>query len=1338
MRAFATPHCHSAASLDTASTAEEFAKWEAEHESGALTVTDHGTLGGARKIYDLANGKKYKGKLTPILGLEAYFRDDDCPVLPEYGVSKTTMYRKPGESYYLTAEAWSELKDENNKNLYEPFLTNYEYQKYFHLTMHFRDQAAYETCARLLSFADARAEQHGSERKPLFGWKELEELGAQNVDFMSSCMIGMVQRHLAFGGRYDLAEAYYKRLRAMARPGQFYVEMFPHVCDRDWSAKVTVELEDGSKMDFRPWTKLRTDRKYGKGEGVKAEQLADRFRDSNDHGRLCAVMKMRKWEEIEKPLTIKSVRRVEEYIINDCSAYAPNGDLQQPANKFVMEMAQKYGDKILISDDSHFVKPEEKIVQDVKLLQGGSWRFATSYHRFSNEEAWKYFNGVMGIDEKTFTGWVENSWEWVEQFKNFKFKSRASLPTKFYPSDTLRHTMHLIQKQGRQSILTDPAHRERLRAEIELLHRNGTIDLLPYFFIDEEAVSQYVDKGRLTGPGRGSAAGLELCYLLGITHTDPLRWDLSMDRFITKDRIAGGKMPDIDQDLPDRDILVDPKDPNKGWLRERFGDCVAQISTDTTIRVKSAVLDVHRIRSPDRRVPEEVSKLAHRFAQVPQGISDHNHVFGYDNNGEQVPGAVEWDEALAEYVKRYPVEWDIVQKCLGITRGKSVHACAFLISNEPIHNWIPLTSVNGVTVTQPTAAGVEASGGLKMDFLIVSSLNDIEAAIKLVQQRHGDTKLPWSDPKQRVTINNIRVPMVQVIPHKDQFLDVWDLPEDQGVFRDICESKTESVFQFGSEGAQKWLRYFNQVRFTDPKGEIHKGIDSIESLSVFNALNRKGPLGANLVLDDGKSSVNMLVEFSRRAMGKKPAGSAPPILMELLPETHGVIVYQEQLTKIYRVLGQTSGPDADEFRIHISKKQTEKVIADKLVFMPGATARLGVETAEQIWGMMETFAQYGFNKSHAICYSILGYACAWLKHHYPLEWWTAVLRTAGKDEIITRFWGQCGHLIDLPDISLSTDRFDIVNERIRAPLNMMKGVGPAAHEEITKLQPLKDIEDFCRKIEDRRVREGTSKEVVLKTKTKIVVSKARTALHQGLVCTLIASGSMDSLFPPEMTLLEKLERYVVLNCTISDNVYKTKGREGEPKETVPEKYLSLNAIQQYQMRKQILPAFCADLLKLIVPEVHRGYHTRPGSWRYKYKGRKGDAELVVPNVGEIQRIGAISPWLNRHTLRLATPAYVISYEKRTWQGNQQYAKVMLDVNGYRLDLAVWCERNGDGKPPEHLRGDLTGAVVTAVLAKYNDKRPFVIDDLIVIQPPLAAVPVTPPPTPPTPTEGAPT
>lgn len=1359
---FATPHCH-VRSFDSASTPEAFAQRELEIGSEFITVTDHGTLEADRQVYDLcAKGGKYHGKLTPILGLEAYFRDDDCDILKGQGIEKTAKYRNQLTGKVITPEAFEKLSPED-KQICLPEYGYWDHLKYMHLTMHFMDQEAFETGVRLISKADLRAEQHGSERKPLFGWKDLEELGSKNVTFCSSCLIGMVSRHLLQHNDWQTAIKYYDRLRSTVKPGNFYVEMFPHTCDRNWDEGVFVKYADGVEEKFPVWKKLKT----ANGD-FKAEQLADDFRKNpaaalEKHQHIAGIMQNRKMVE-QSPRAVAHIEHREGWLYNECRPWTvnpdgtPGMDVQLGVNRFVLECAKKYGDKILVSDDSHFARPEEKVAQDVRLGQNGSWRFANSHHRFTNAEAYEWFRTRMGTTEKEFEEWVQNSHEWGSRFKDFKFKSRKVLPTSFYPEDTLSHTWKLIDKHGRMD-WSNKAYMERLAAEIRLLHQNGVIDLLPYFFIDEEVCDLYVKNGLLTGPGRGSAAGLLLTYLLGITHVDPLRYGLSMDRFMTKTRIESGKYPDIDQDLPHRDLLVNPDDPTKGWLRERFGENVAQISTDTTMKLKSAIKDVFRalygIGSPQLTA---IAATTNELPMPPQGIEDHDFVFGYKGgDGSWVPGAIETDPVLQGFAKQYPKEWEYVQQCLGMTRQKGRHACAYVIADEPISNFIPMTTVGGVRVTQFTASTVESSGGLKMDFLIVNSLRDISAALKMIQDRHAkdiDWKPSRMSLKERqesgnltvpgMNLNGKFVPHIRCVPHGGKFHDIWDLPEDQAVFRDICEAKTESVFQFNTPGARGYLKEcFDAVRKTDPDGTVHKGLDSIEALSAFTALDRPGGLDVFVENRQGGKH-NMLVEYAERAKGN-PANGDPdliPVLMDMLPETYGVIVYQEQLTRIYQTLGQTTGAEADEFRVHVSKKQMAKVLKDREIFMRGAVPRLGEKVALKLWEMMEAWARYGFNKSHAICYVVITYACAFLKHHYPLEWWTAVLRNADRNEINEKFWVHCGKYIDLPEISKSTAEFAVVGDRIQAPFWLLKGIGDKAQQQIVANGPYTDIYDFCTKIQQWRVANGTD---VMRTKknkktgeeTQVPSRRlATTALNSRVITTLIISGALDSLFPDveintggddlnierfKPTAAQKIARYEEADAKA---VLAVTGKK-KPKKKGGTEIRNLDPLVQYQMRKQILPAYSEALDPLVAPLIKDkltrlkggtlAMHHKPLTWR-EYE------DWPIANGAMLEKIMESDLPMD---MNFAVIGYVNS--ERRWRIENKNptpegpktlpaVELHLDVEGVTIKAPKWPSDRG--LPPPFDKS-LNGAVVVCMFRKRPRKNPK-IEDVIVVQPPLDA------------------
>lgn len=1305
---FSTPHCH-VASLDSASTAQAFADREVELGTGTITITDHGSLAACQTVYELARKGigKNKVKLTPILGLEGYHRDDNCPILEAAGTPKTFAKGDPESGTYRGA------------------------YKYGHFTTHFLDQEAFRVGIKLLS--KAKIEQHGSEAKPIFDWAAMEELGAANVTMTTGCLIGVVPRHLLDRGAPDVALQHYERMRSLVRPGHFYVEAFPHVCTHNYVKGVFLTLkneepEDSAPYEARWWPgkTLRTD-----GGDIKAEDLVNAFKHKNNkHTKLLAVKDRQTW--VDRPAAkILAVKQVDDFVENECVPYDPTAgtDVQLAANRWMIEQARRHGDPILISDDSHHAYPDEKVVQNVRLASSGWGPFYGSYHRQSSAEAWGYFHSKLGVDEKTFQGWIENSEAWAARFKNFKLEAKPSLPVKFYEAkyaevgarNSLEYIMHLIKKHGRMN-WKDRVMVSRLTQEISLLYRNGTVDLLPYFMIDEEVCDLYTKNRMLTGPGRGSAAGLLLTYLLGITHVDPIRYGLSLDRFLTLDRIKSGKLPDIDQDLPHRNLLVDPDDPNKGWLKERFGDHVAQISTVMTLKLSSAVLDVARFTLG--KVPPDVAEWSRKFQRPPQGLDDHKFVNGYEDGGSWVAGSLTFDPALQSYVAAYPEQWKIVQKCLGLGRSFSRHACAYVIANRPIWEFIPLTVIGGVTCTQPTAGAVEALGGLKMDFLVINSLNDIAAAIQMIQQRSGMTI-----PEEGMEIEGRWVPSIRLVPYKGQLVDIWDLPSAQEVFAEVSTGKTETVFQFNTPGAVQWLRHFNRK-----KDNGNYAIDSIESMAAFTALDRPGPLDAfvrNPETEDSKH--NMLVEFARRARGAEHSPDIFKLFDKLFPETHGIMVYQEQLQRAYQELTGCTGAEAEAFRGNVAKKLKDKIIAAYPVFMEGATRVLGSkEQAQAVWDFIGTWAAYGFNKSHAVCYVVIAYACAFLKHYYPLEWWTAVLRNADKEEINEEFWKHCGHLIELPDVTKATPTFEIQGERIQAPLSLLHGVGDVAHKELVEGAPFTSIRDLVDKIEARKntLKPGKKTEKV-KTEdgsTTTVVTegmvKGRSALNKGIVSKLIVSGALDQLVPAGTSTLEILEsleraRFDYENEQRAARKPKPKRPKKAPN-PVPAELINLTQYTRYQLRKDILPAYSESVLKMMIERQHPRISRHGRGWSYHWMR---PCPFAGPEaIAQIDAAGR----LPENGFRVAVAAYVqdVRVFRYGQKKDREACDLTLDLDGTRLKFVRWPDKETgdlDEKFKEALKPGLKGALVILVLSKFREGKPFTIDDIEVVQPAPGAV-----------------
>ena len=278
-------------SLDSASTPEDFAKRELELETGAMAVTDHGWLGAVPKTAELAK----KNGLIFIPGIEGYLRDDDCDILKGAGIAK----------------------DDDG--------TFKTYRKYSHFCLHCQDEAAYKALGQEVSWSFAnRGEKHGSEIKPIMGWKQLERLGGFNVTMSSGCLIGVVASHL-MNGQEDIARAYYERMRAMVKPGNFYVEMFPHRCTHYWDSSVYLLKEDGTEMRFPKYKKLAIEPDKGKPRvEMKAEDLAQLYNGLARNGvpQLLGHKYRHEWTDVE-PLVIKGVRSVEDFVPNECTPYSP-------------------------------------------------------------------------------------------------------------------------------------------------------------------------------------------------------------------------------------------------------------------------------------------------------------------------------------------------------------------------------------------------------------------------------------------------------------------------------------------------------------------------------------------------------------------------------------------------------------------------------------------------------------------------------------------------------------------------------------------------------------------------------------------------------------------------------------------------------------------------------------------------------------------------------------------------------------------------------------------------------------------------------------------------------
>jgi DNA polymerase III alpha subunit len=666
-----------------------------------------------------------------------------------------------------------------------------------------------------------------------------------------------------------------------------------------------------------------------------------------------------------------------------------------------------------------------------------------------------------------------------------------------------------------------------------------------------------------------------------------------------------------------------------------------------------------------------------------------------------------------------------------------LHNCGWLIADRPIHEWIPITTVSDVKVTSFTAPAVEAVGGVKMDFLRVSALQDIQDAILMIQERHGGIV------KEAKTINGRRVPAQRIVPGGDaKFYDIYDLPEDTQVFEDICCGRTETVFQFNTPGAKQWLEHFNYV---GPNG--HKIINSIKDMAAFTALDRKGPLDAYVQnpdwigpkdAPDGKH--NMLVEFARRARGAEKSPDILPIMEQMVPETHGILVFQESLQRVYQNLTGCSGAEAEEFRGDIAKKRMEKVLKAYPYFMEKASEKIGQDGAQKVWDSLKTFAEYGFNLSHAVSYAVIAYACAYLKHHFQMEWWCAVLKNASKDEINDKFWVDCGHFISLPDLRLSKPSWSIEGEKLRAPIDLLHGVGEKAHQTLCKYAPYTDLKDLADKLVTHRQIEMTdvvrqrkhpkTKEIINTT----AVSLGRSQVPRNTVWTLIVAGAMDSMFEPGILVSEAMDlfdtemlaayerKFTEATKPLEKKAWKNAYKGYEKSRKIV--YGVVDALTKYQLRKSILPAYGTDLRTLIAQgklpdclKIIDGTKLRY-CWKNYDRDQGRMVEMQDPVVSP-QRLAQLNDAkdLPFGGFRCAAIGYLddksIFRYGGVYKNEKSAIRLTLDVGGGKHVFPAWPGKNGEVS--EELKSLHKGAIIAVLLVRNRPEYGFSVKSFTVIR-----------------------
>lgn len=391
-------------------------------------------------------------------------------------------------------------------------------------------------------------------------------------------------------------------------------------------------------------------------------------------------------------------------------------------------------------------------------------------------------------------------------------------------------------------------------------------------------------------------------------------------------------------------------------------------------------------------------------------------------------------------------------------------------------------------------------------------------------------------------------------------------------------------------------------------------------------------------------------------------------------------------------------------------------------------------------------------KAHSTTYSQIAYACAFLKYHYPIEWWTAVLSNADKKKIKEKLWAHCKDLVDLPDVRYSGERFTIKDNRIIAPLSMLQGVGENAHLELIENFPYQDIRDFCNKIYETKKKKGSyvvkKKKVTVKSNflcdddeghveeiEEKVFKAGRSALTRGVVNKLIVSGVADSLFPEGMDLVSKLEMF---EKALAESHGKKRPDKIDPK------YRDINSLDIYQLRKQILEVYSSYIPPLLHDLKVDGVGKRTvkisdtetmDTFSYFPEDPKTIGHILesmgrkqMPSGGMTFINGKLLKYMNEdahieegHTIRVVAGAYVNDIRKFDYTDKKSLKRVeaceiILDIDGEILKTVKWPDRKTHKLVlPE---GELKDSIVIAILSRWNPKYPFGLDALIKVKEPL--------------------
>ncbi len=674
-------------------------------------------------------------------------------------------------------------------------------------------------------------------------------------------------------------------------------------------------------------------------------------------------------------------------------------EIEKQVCQTLIQLSDETGIPLAASNDAHYIRKEDASVHDVLLcIQTGKVVKDQDRMRFTGSEFYLKSESEMRELFAACPEAVDNTLKIAEQcnlefsFGEFHLPYFA-IPEGYTPETYLNQlTMSKFADKYPQA---DKIINERLAYELQMINEMGFAE---YFLIVQDLVSWSKNNGVPVGPGRGSAAGSIVSYVLGITGIDPLKYDLLFERFLNPERVS---MPDIDIDF-----CFEKRDKVIEYIIARYGsDRVAQIITFGTMAARAAIRDVGRaldvpygdVDRIAKMIPGELGVSIARSLEISADLS-----LAYQN----------------DYDTRRII--DIAQAIEGMPRHASIHAAGVVIGREALSSLLPLQkTADGHVITQFAKETVEDIGLLKMDILGLRTLTVLDRAVDIIKRT------------QRVS------------------LDLDDLPQnDDKAYQLLQSGNTIGVFQLESDGLRRILIEMKPNRFED--------------LIAVIALYRPGPLGSGMVED-----------FINRKQGRQKLEYIHPALENILKETYGVILYQEQVMRVASDLANFTMGEADVLRSAMGKKKAKELMAMRDKFVRGAALNnIEGEVAARLFDIMESFAGYGFNKSHSAAYAMITYQTAYLKANFPVEYMCAFLSSVIEhQERVVFYIKECrkmGIAILPPDINESYENFTVGTGGIRFGLGAIKNVGLNAVKAIVEVRQAGKFTsyfDFCQRID---------------------------------------------------------------------------------------------------------------------------------------------------------------------------------------------------------------------------------------------------------------------------------